>query len=572
MAFLQALGASNAVNDTIKGLQGIDEAKQKQALTAQTMGMNKQTMALQAQSMQQGAEQFKTQQALAAPAIDKAKRDMEMIIPNEKLPQMGHDEIDQGVIKEQLINSGVDLSKPTPRYILDGITEKMNKNLDLIATSYGKISAEALQQAQMLDSQISPVQADIKAELDKYRQKYSESKVSIGITGQPTGGIDPNHPIGDDNALMQHLMQTNPKFKKMVDEQQALAKQQQAASQKAKDATSRSNALSITGQLKSYVEDAKSQGLLTDLDAKAVYAALRNDPTGKSPMAMANKLVSAREDKAKAQETKSMTKEQLYHEALYGTDPKKKAEAKGILDAEAKDAASAAKQKLEISMTEKDKGMDVPGLAQAVANGQDSADRIKGSMGNPVSSKVKSEVLKQYPKFNFAKAEANYKGTTNQSFIGAKANVDSVIESAELAKQYIQALNNGNLQYANQIANKYSEVTGSPAPTNWKTFAVAMAQEFNRAYSDSVVNPEGRFNKELSNLDVARSPQQLLGSIDTNLKLTQIRKRAIEKKMQPYSWDEVRGTESSSPAETQPSGGQGGGKTRTFNPATGNLE
>ncbi len=162
-------------------------------------------------------------------------------------------------------------------------------------------------------------------------------------------------------------------------------------------------------------------------------------------------------------------------------------------------------------------------------------NRVPAHMAN-----LRQAVRDIYPNFDFLKADINMKSMADHNFIRAQENVNSILESGALARQYAVALNNNDIQYANQIANKFAEVTGRPAPTNWKVMAVAMAQEYNRAYSDSVVNPESRFNKELANLDVVRSTEQLLGALDTNDKLTTIRGKAVERMRQPYPWEEVQ--------------------------------
>lgn len=168
-------------------------------------------------------------------------------------------------------------------------------------------------------------------------------------------------------------------------------------------------------------------------------------------------------------------------------------------------------------------------------------------------ARLRQEVRAIYPNFDFLKASINMQNMADKNFIRGKENVRSVLESAELGREYIKALNNNNIEYANRVANRWSEITGRPAPTNWKVFAVAMAQEFNRAYSDSVINPEGRFNKEISNLEYVRSPEQLLGSLDTNVALTRVRGAAIDRMLQPYSWEEVQ--TGKKPAPAAPTGG-----------------
>ncbi len=183
-------------------------------------------------------------------------------------------------------------------------------------------------------------------------------------------------------------------------------------------------------------------------------------------------------------------------------------------------------------------------------------------------AQLRQAVREIHPNFDFLKASINMQNMADKSFIRGKENVQSVLDSAELGREYIKALNNNNIEYANRVANRWAEITGRPAPTNWKVFAVAMAQEFNRAYSDSVVNPEGRFNKEISNLDLVRSPEQLMGSLDTNIALTKIRGEAINRMLQPYSWEEVQTGKKSAPV--RPGAGAVTGKKFSVD-AAGNV-
>jgi hypothetical protein len=85
------------------------------------------------------------------------------------------------------------------------------------------------------------------------------------------------------------------------------------------------------------------------------------------------------------------------------------------------------KQKAEQSKAKEEeqlKNIDLPSLAEAVANGQDAPISIKNTRGANIHAMVKSRVLKQYPKFDFNMADANYKwkqSATNQrtiNFVG----------------------------------------------------------------------------------------------------------------------------------------------------------
>lgn len=161
----------------------------------------------------------------------------------------------------------------------------------------------------------------------------------------------------------------------------------------------------------------------------------------------------------------------------------------------------------------KAKDIDIPSLAQSVIDGQDAPMSIKGSMGNPVSTKVKSEILKRYPKFNSMMADANYKwkqSTVNQRTINFAGG--SLPRVAALDEQ-LSKLPNVNMNTINKIMAATSKEFGKPEYTNFESNRNAIVQEINTALSGSATGSDMRVKLELENLTSARSPAQIKGAI-----------------------------------------------------------
>ena len=189
--------------------------------------------------------------------------------------------------------------------------------------------------------------------------------------------------------------------------------------------------------------------------------------------------------------------------------------------------------------------------------------RMGGKNSGAIRLYIENGIKAKYPDFDFTKASTQYKASQNMAFIRSEKRVQSVIETAEAVKKLIPALKNGDLQTINEINNWWKTKTGNPAPTNWKTAAIAMAQEFNQGYTDSNINPEGRFNKEIKNLEADNSPKQLLESLNTNLALTKIRQKAVQGMRQPYTVDEITGPAANLDSPGTGKGGGTGGTQRS---------
>lgn len=184
-------------------------------------------------------------------------------------------------------------------------------------------------------------------------------------------------------------------------------------------------------------------------------------------------------------------------------------EAQAVLDTmqKRKEDAAAATQ------TKKDAGLDVPGLAKAVADGQDAPVAIKGSMGNPLAAKVKSEVLKGYPKFSFEMADANYKwkqSATNQRTVNFAG---GALPRLGALDDQLNKLPNGDVNAINKVMSAVSKQFGKPEYTNYESNRNAIVQEIGTALSGTSQASDLRIKIELENLESAKSPAQIRGSI-----------------------------------------------------------
>jgi hypothetical protein len=174
------------------------------------------------------------------------------------------------------------------------------------------------------------------------------------------------------------------------------------------------------------------------------------------------------------------------------------------------------KRKVELESAKHDtksKEIDIHSLAEAVANSQDSANNIKGSMGNPVASKVKTEILKKYPKFDFNKSEANatwQKSPQNQKVI---SQVEGILPRMQALSDQVATLKNADLNLINKAWNSVNKEFGKPEVTNFESNRNAIVQEVGTALSGSSTGSDTRIKLELDNLKSSRGPAQLAGAI-----------------------------------------------------------
>ena len=174
------------------------------------------------------------------------------------------------------------------------------------------------------------------------------------------------------------------------------------------------------------------------------------------------------------------------------------------------------KRKVELESSKldtKSKEIDIPSMAEAVANNQDSANNIRGSMGNPVSSKVKTEVLKKYPKFDFNKSEANatwQKSPQNQKII---SQVEGILPRMQALEDQVSSLKNADFNLLNRAMNAVNKEFGKPEVTNFESNRNAIVQEVGTALSGSSTGSDLRIKLELENMKASQSPEQIMGAI-----------------------------------------------------------
>lgn len=187
----------------------------------------------------------------------------------------------------------------------------------------------------------------------------------------------------------------------------------------------------------------------------------------------------------------------------------------------------------------KDKGLDVPALAKAVYDGQDAPIAIKGSMGNPLAAKVKTEVLKEYPKFDFNMADANYKwkqSATNQRTVNFAG---GALPRLGALDDQLTKLQNVDLNVINKVMAVVSKQFGKPEYTNYESNRNAIVQEIGTALSGTSQASDLRIKIELENLESAKSPSQIRGAI-SNLREALIARLDVD--LSPlYPLEVVRG-------------------------------
>lgn len=174
------------------------------------------------------------------------------------------------------------------------------------------------------------------------------------------------------------------------------------------------------------------------------------------------------------------------------------------------------KRKVEIAeagVTAKGKDINYDAIADSIAEGNDAPMAIKGSMGVPAATIVKSKLLQKYPKFNMAMSDANYKwkqSSTNQRTINFAG---GALPRLGALDDQLSALPNTDINTINRVMAAVSKEFGKPEYTNYESNRNAIVQEVNTALSGTSQASDMRIKIELDNLKSARSPQQIRGAI-----------------------------------------------------------
>ena len=184
-----------------------------------------------------------------------------------------------------------------------------------------------------------------------------------------------------------------------------------------------------------------------------------------------------------------------------------------IQDALQKQREDVAAKSRSIIQLDKEKGIDISALAEAVWNGQDARKAIKGSRGNPVGTKVESQVLKKHPKFNFAMSDANYVWQTSPVNMRTLNYIEGSLPRIGRLADQVAALKNTNINSINKVLNAVNKEFGRPELTNFEANRNSIVLEVSTALSGSSQGSDTRIRLELENLKSALSPQQIQGAI-----------------------------------------------------------
>lgn len=215
---------------------------------------------------------------------------------------------------------------------------------------------------------------------------------------------------------------------------------------------------------------------------------------------------------SQVKENKFPSNDEIIYKAFFqknGRDPT----AQEFLDAKETYALDLKQKETDIASGAKEKGLNVPLLARAVADGQDAPMAIKGSMGNPLAAKVKGAVLELYPKFDFNMSDANYKwkqSATNQRTVNFAG---GALPRLGALDDQLNKLQNVDLNVINKVMSVVSKQFGKPEYTNYESNRNAIVQEIGTALSGTSQASDLRIKIELENLESAKSPSQIRGAI-----------------------------------------------------------
>lgn len=111
-----------------------------------------------------------------------------------------------------------------------------------------------------------------------------------------------------------------------------------------------------------------------------------------------------------------------------------------------------------------------------------------------------------------------------------RAAIENVTQHAVSFNQYMQALNNGDVQRANSIKNQFALETGSPAPQNAATFARVVGVETAKALSPTGVLSDEQQREAAKNYPENASPEQAQASVQNAMKIMAPRMNTILEK------------------------------------------
>lgn len=240
-----------------------------------------------------------------------------------------------------------------------------------------------------------------------------------------------------------------------------------------------------------------------------------------------------------SKEGANQTDEQLLSQSLHGATPEIRQQAKEILDASQQRKLEIAKATAIGQMQGKETGVDVPGLASAIGEGQQSLSGIQGAFGLPVRAQVNTELLRQYPKFNINQSEANAKWITNPGNLRTISMIQGSLPRVNMLADQLANLPNASIPAINAIMRQAAIQTGKPEFASFESNRNAIVQEINTALSGSAQGSDMRIKIEMENLNASRSPAQIQAAI-SNLREALLA-RLEPSLTPPYPIEVVRG-------------------------------
>jgi hypothetical protein len=210
-----------------------------------------------------------------------------------------------------------------------------------------------------------------------------------------------------------------------------------------------------------------------------------------------------------------------------------------ISDAWQKRQLALAQGKAEGQITSRMKDIDVPKLAQAVTEGHESLEGITNAFGVPVKAVVQSEIVKEYPKFDFIKSAANKRYALSPANLRSAGLAMSVYPRVESLKEKATNLSNLNPRILNMPMNVAKKQFGDVAVVDYESMRNAIIQEVNTALSGSSATSDMRIVLELENLKTSNTLGQHLVAIDNLLSALDARSDASTAILYPV--EEIRG-------------------------------
>ena len=156
----------------------------------------------------------------------------------------------------------------------------------------------------------------------------------------------------------------------------------------------------------------------------------------------------------------------------------------------------------------------------AVATGKVDPNRINGK-----TARIIADAYIKNPDMSFVDINANAAGNKATVIAFDKGKQGDIVRSMNVSINHLttlselsDALGNGDIKSINNIAQRYKEETGNPAPTNFDTAKRIIAGEIVKGIVGAGGTGEDRA-KAAETIDKVKSPAQLKGAIQTYIQL-----------------------------------------------------